>query len=148
MSKQEIDFGYKYDNNFVGRPPHMSSEDWPIWYRYLSGHAHLYDHYFFDVCLPSSCECPASSPPNMKKMWNRVTGKRIDALCRSERGWTIVECRIHASCGALGAILIYSELWKEYSPAHIPCNLIIVTDTLDPDLVKIAPIFGVQLIKV
>lgn len=148
MHKQEIDFGEKYDNSFTGRPPHMSTEDWPIWYRYKTTYGGLYEHYYFDVCLPSSCDCPDSTPPNMKKMWNRVTGKRIDALCYSHNKRTIVECRSHASCGALGSILVYSELWKIHCKHTLPCDLVIATDTLDPDLVKIAPLFNVQLIKV
>lgn len=148
MSQHEIDFGTKFDKTFTARPPHMSTEDWPIWYRYLAEYGHLYDSFYFDVCLPSSCECPEDTPHNMKKMWNRVTGKRIDALCYSHLNcWTIVECRIHASCGALGSLLTYYQLWREHTPHHT-CRLVIATDTLDPDLVKVCPIYDVKLIKV
>lgn len=148
MHGEKIELGAKFDNSFEGVPPHMSPEDHQIWKRYKKEFGHLYDYYHYDCCFPSLCKCPEHHPNSMKKMWNSLTGKRLDALCHASDCWTIVECRIHASLGALGAAIAYRHLWGLYKPNELPCKIVIVTDNIDLDSKLVADHYNIGLICV
>lgn len=143
-----VDLGPPYMNDWKGRPAHMSSLDQPLWERFQAAHGSEYELFYFDASLGTPSEVAADAPPELAKMWTRITSKRMDVVGRKPGEWWILEMRPNASSGALGTVLTYRELWRSAPPDSDPVRAAIVTDRPDPDLLILAPKNDILIITV
>lgn len=143
-----IELGTLYPPAWRGQPAHMSSLDTPLWSRFQAKHGSEFTGFYFDAALGTPSTTPPDTPDNLQKMWTRLTSKRMDAVGVKPDEWWILEMRPNASMGALGTIITYTNLWRLEPLDHNPIISVIVTDFPDPDLVKLAPLYGVEIITV
>lgn len=126
----------------------MSSLDQPLWERFQSLRGAEYQLFYFDASLGTPSEVAPDAPPELAKMWTRITSKRMDVVGRKAGEWWILEMRPNASSGALGTIITYRDLWLSDPPDNDPVIAAIVTDIPDPDLLKLAPKNNILIITV
>lgn len=142
------DLGLKYDPNYNGRPPHMSSQDWAIWQRWLPFHWQDFSAWYFDAAVGVGAAAPPEGTARMRAAWTRITQKRIDAIgVRSTAVW-ILEIRASAGSSALGALLTYDHLLKRDNPFALPVRLALITDHSDDDFRTVLKAYNVQLFEV
>lgn len=143
-----LDLGQLFMNDWRGRPPHMSSQDLPLWDKFQDKFGKEFIGFHFDAALGTPSEVPAGTDPSMAKMWTRLTSKRIDAVGVKSDSYSIIEVRPEAAAGALGTILTYRAAWFKDPPDNKPTEFIIVSDIFDPDIIGNAKAFNIILIAV
>lgn len=82
-------------------------------------------------------------------VWDYYRGllcKRIDALCRTTDPWLIVEVKDRGTSLALGQLLCYRDLLAERFPAAQGARLVLVCRSCDPDLSRLLPRYGVEVV--
>lgn len=143
-----VELGALFPRDYAGRPPHVSSQDLPLWDRFQHRFGSDFIGFYFDASLGTPSEVQPDTPENLKRMWTRLTSKRIDVVgVRLNEIW-IIELRPSAAAGALGTIMTYIELWREDPPFEKPAFPVIVTDVPDPDLRRLAKKQNITLIEV
>jgi len=143
----EIHLGNRFAPSWAGVPPHMSSGDFPIWQRYLHEHAGEYEAFYYDVYLVPDLVIPDGLAPELVRMWKLNNAKRIDALGVRSDGVEIIEVRVAASAGALGAIQMYLDLWKLAPALSGAVRGTIITDRADPVLFTLTASRGLKIIE-
>lgn len=143
-----VDLGKFFPNDWRGRPPHMSSQDLPLWDRFQDKFGSEFLGFHFDAALGTPSEVPAGTEPNMVKMWTRLTSKRIDAVGVKSDSYWLIEVRPEAAAGALGTILTYRAAWLKDPPDNKPITSVIVSNVFDPDIIENAKAFDITLIAV
>ena len=143
-----LELGKLFLNDWRGRPPHMSSQDIPLWDRFQEKHGSTFSGFYFDVALGTPSDVPDGTPENLTKMWVRITSKRIDAVGVKPDEYWIIEARPEAAAGALGTILTYRSLWLKDPPDKLPIRGVIISDVFDPDIIDQAKFHDITLIVV
>jgi hypothetical protein len=134
-------------NAWRGNYPHLSSEDAPIWTKYLSTRGATWDEYAYDVAVGGQ-ECPPDVPDDtMRQAWRFCTAKRIDVLARRRGARAIIEVRYQAGVSAVGALLVYKQLLTEDSPSLDPTHLLLLTDSIAPDTARAAQQLGIEVYR-
>ena len=126
--------------------PHLSCEDSSTFREWVLRFGLQAMEWEFDVKVgrdsPESCERGSEG-------WDYHRGllcKRIDALCRSCSPWKVVEVKGRGTALALGQLLLYRDLLAEQFPEARGCELILVCRTVDPDLERVLPRYGVRVV--
>lgn len=143
----EIELGQSFPVDWRGVPPHMSIGDFPIWERYLLLNRTKYDRFYYDVAFLPDVAFPPNTPEDMKKMWRRVSAKRADVVAVRGGNVEIIEVRVQASSGALGAILQYIHLWQKLLPLPYPFKGVVISDLADDALKSLAGTYGITVIE-
>lgn len=143
----EVVLGTKFTPEWEGVPPHMSSGDYFIWQRYLPLHREEYKAFYYDVRLIPDMEIPEDVAPELARMWRFNNAKRIDALGITPTEVRIIEVRVNAGAGALGAIEMYLDLWQQNPPLPLPVRGIIMTERPDPTMADMAKRRGIEVIE-
>ena len=137
--------GRAFPPSWDGYPPHMSPKDYTLWQPYRRDHLPTATALYFDVALGRGEIPDAPALPPIEAMWSRVTSFRADCIIDSPRSWTLVELRDNAGAGALGAVLLYADLWAADPPDARPITLELVTNHLHPDLARTLRRYGIRL---
>jgi len=145
--EMETVLGPRYEPDWLGVPPHMSSGDYAIWSRYLPQNAGKYLGFYYDVYIIPDQVLPQGVPPELARMWRMNTGKRIDAVGELVGGFELIEVRVAASAGALGAIQMYLDMWALSPPLPGFATGTIITDRVDPVLPALAALRGITVIE-
>lgn len=140
--------GQLYANDWRGRPPHMSSNDLPLWERFQDKYGSEFLGFYFDVLVGTPSDIPAGTPENMSTMWERITAKRVDAVGVKPDTYWLIEFRPNAAAGALGTIITYMTAWRKDPPDDKPIQPVVVSDVFDPDIIDNAKILDIKLIAV
>ncbi|MEK7514561.1 MAG: hypothetical protein AAB587_01955 [Patescibacteria group bacterium] len=143
-----LDLGQRFAFDWLGHPPHMSSQDLPLWERFQEKYGSQFIGFHFDAALGTPAEIPAGTEEKLAKMWTRLTSKRIDAVGVKSNEYWLIEVRPQAAAGALGTILTYRAAWLKDPPDGKPFRSVIVSDIFDPDIIENAKNFGIELIAV
>lgn len=142
------ELGQLYSIDWKGRPPHMSSQDLPLWERFQDQFGKEFTGFYFDVLVGTPSDVPAGTDEKMRNMWNRLTAKRIDAVGVKPDSYWLIEFRPHAAAGALGTMITYMTAWRKDPPDDKPIQPVIVSDLFDPDIIENANVLGIKLIRV
>lgn len=140
-----VDLGPSFPPDFLGIPPHVSTEDLVIWEEFRRLHAKDYVRFYFDVALGTGEDSPAGTRPSVAEAWKRLTRFRADVVGDTGQEWHLIELRPNAGPGAIGAMQTYSTLWLVDPPDRRPVRSIIVTDRCASDILVVARLAGVEV---
>ena len=143
-----IELGIFYNRDWMGKPPHMASQDLPIWERFRDKYKNDFVGWYFDAACGTPSEVPPGTPENLAKMWTRITSKRLDVVGVKTNEYWIIEIRPDAAAGALGTIMTYINCVSAEPIDDRNYVAVLVSDRFDPDIVPLAKQFNINLIQV
>lgn len=127
--------------------PHMLHEDTILWQRFLDT-ANLYNcEVAYDVHVGTPATFSPDTPENYKRMIERLSTLRIDAVLFYPNRTHIIEIKPHAGIVAIGQVLGYSLLYHREYPHHPKPTPTILTDTALPDTPWLCRNLGILLIQ-
>jgi len=138
------DLGPQYSPLWRGKYPHMLVEDLPIWDRFLSLNAALFQRIYYDVRLGGVLEVPLEAANAMQRMYYDVTAKRIDALAELEKEIWIVEVSAKPGLRAVGQLQTYMALWWEDPKIKKPAVGMLIARAIDSDLKRALEFYGMR----
>lgn len=125
--------------------PHMGPADAAIWARYVAANPKAFEAVAYDVPVGAGAEFDVTAGgilgPGIKKLYQR----KIDVLGRTPSGLVLVEVKPRATTAALGQLRGYKTLFERDYPAESIAGLLIVTDSLMPEMEFLAQGEGVAL---
>lgn len=115
----------------------MPPEEESLWDKFLEKYEKEYQYFEYDVHVGKGTPPAPGTPPEYVKMIEATSQKRIDAVGYTDDAITIFEVRPHAGLPSLGALLGYRTLYIDtFKPAK-PINLVVVSDIISPDDIKL-----------
>ena len=99
----------------------------------------------YDVRLRSkrAAKCPYKEEW-LRRMWEAVTAKRIDAVCERDSDINIIEVKRYMLPAGIGQLLVYSYMYAEQFKPNKPIKLWYVTYYNDPDVEEICKRLGIK----
>lgn len=134
-----------FPHDWPGRPAQMPIADWGVWREFLARRGREWRAYAYDVELHGGDTPVASADPGTARAWARAIAKRLDVAAIRASGVTLIEVRRHARHATLGQIQVYARLFpRDYPTEHLE-QLLIVCETIDPDVLEVARNAGVDV---
>lgn len=127
-----------------GKYPHMLTEDFPVWERYLNKHGSLFERIYYDVRLGGIVLPETQANKANRDMYFNVTAKRIDALAELKDEIWIIEVASNPGLRATGQLLTYMALWFEDPKINKKALGVLVCQTLDADLGRALTFHGMR----
>lgn len=141
-----VDLGPSFPPDFAGIPPHVSAEDLTIWRGFQRRFRTRYQRLFFDAALGRGAKVTEPVRPSVAAAWERLTRFRADVVGDTGAGWELIELRPNAGPGAIGALQVYTTLWREGPPDARPLRAVLVTDTCARDIALVGRLAGIEVI--
>lgn len=116
------------------RLAHMSKGDAYLWSKFMDKYPKQYSFYEYDVRVGKGVFLPETSPEWLRKSARDLSRKRIDVVGHGKKSIAIIEVRVNAKANVLGDLISYKYL---YTVTFHPDKLVIpilVTDSVDADL--------------
>lgn len=113
---------------------HMSQEEKAIWIRWLQKGGSQHAPFTYDVRVGNGLEMPAGSSGYAVRSAYALTTKRIDVLYFDHGTPVIVEVKRRAGLSAVGQLIGYRDLLLKTHGYSGPAAMLLVTDTLQPDM--------------
>lgn len=130
------------------RYPHMMEQEIITWKKFLRSYGHNFAKYRYDVHVGKGVGRIPGFTPVLQDMAVRITQKRIDVLAARGPETYIIEIKDRASMAAIGQLITYRELYESrYGRGRIT-GLIIVAETVDPDIRGVIERFKIKLFVV
>ena len=99
----------------------------------------------FDVRLPSNRAKEVDiKDPTLKLFWEKVTAKRIDALCETPESIHIIEVKRYMLASGIGQLLLYSYLYNKHFKPSKPIFLWLIAKYPDPDVIEWCKLHGIK----
>lgn len=137
------DLGRPYALDWRGDPPHMLARDVPVWYRFLEKWGSGFLNLYYDCLLGGPFLDAEEKKDPLKWMWRVNLAKRADAICDlTDQVW-IIEVAADPGLRFLGQIQIYRALWLRDPPIAKIEKPVLVAETIDPDILDAAGMYGV-----
>lgn len=127
--------------------PHMLAEDTAVWTKFLKSGVALIDEVWYDLRVGQAVAVRRNGTEMEQRIADGLTRKRIDAVCRVNLNYWVVEIKPYANMVALGQVLTYSRLFKEEYDVLGLVIPVIVCDGVDQDLVDEFDEFGVLVFE-
>lgn len=140
-----VDLGAEFPIDFAGVPPHVSQDDLVLWETFRRLSASEFRRFFFDVALGRGQDPGPNVAPSVAAAWRRLTRFRADVVGDTETEWTIIELRPNAGPGAIGALQVYTTLWRQEPPDGRPLRALLVTDDCTDDIRVVASLAGIEI---
>ena len=138
------DLGKEYPVIWRGDPPHMLKPDIPIWYRFLAIYSAPFLNLYYDCALGGpSLDADEIKDP-LKVMWRGALVKRADAIAELEKEVWIIEVSADPGLRSIGQLISYGHLWKRDPKIDKPLKLVLVSGTIEEDLLDVVSSYGVQ----
>ena len=139
------DIGKPYPLTWRGKPPHMLDRDIPVWYRFLEKFGDPFTALYYDVLLGGPFLTPEEKKDPLKRDWQYLLSKRMDVLAELRDEIWIIEV-VHV-CGmrSLGQVQTYHALWLQDPKIDKPPVKVLVTETIDEDLLSSAGVQGISV---
>lgn len=138
------DLGRPYSLDWRGDPPHMLKPDIPIWYRFLALYGAPFLNLFYDCSLGGPPLPPGGFVDPLEKMWQRLLVKRADAIAELDDEVWIIEVSADPGLRAIGQLQSYRVLWFRDPKILKPERLLLVSETIEEDLLDVASTYGIQ----
>jgi len=116
----------------------MLVPDVPIWYRFLPIYGGLFVNLYYDVLIGGPYFTQEELKDPLKKMWYQNLAKRADALGELENEIWIIEVTADPGLRAIGQLQSYRALWLRDPKIIKPERLVLVSETIEPDLLDVA----------
>lgn len=144
----EVLLGARFPNTWQGRLPGATAEDNRIWQRWHALYGHLYAGFYFNVRLMSHIPVPIGTPEEIARGAQLNAAKRIDVLADQQTQYVCIELRAHAGLSAIGALVGYYSMLLESELFQLPISLLLVTDSIDRDVLAACRRIGIQCVGV
>lgn len=128
--------------------PHMAVADTAIWSRYVARFPDAFKEAAYDVAIGEGAPFDTVVNPATGGHVNRLYQRKIDVVLRDGGGVILVEVKPRATTAAIGQITGYATLWKRDFPDYPITQLVIVTDSIAPEMEFLAHDAGVEIIEV
>ena len=79
----------------------------------------------------------------LKKMWRGLLVKRADAIVELEKELWIIEVSADPGLRSIGQLLSYGHLWTRDPKLDKPHKLVLVSGTIEEDLLDVVSSYGV-----
>ncbi len=116
------------------RLTHMSKGDAHLWSKFLNNGPDLFNHYEYDVRVGQGVILPDSQPEWLRKSARDLSRKRIDVVGHGKNRIAVIEVRVNAKANVLGDLISYKYLYVATFKPKRPVIPVLVTDTVDSDL--------------
>jgi len=136
----------KYEKRY--KYPHMQPNDVAIWERFIDANREAYEDVDYDVKVGSGAEIPSGTEENIAQGFKTLTQWKIDVVGKDKGRTDIIELKPNATPAALGQVKGYEQLYLEHIDPNATTQAVLITDTLRPDMEKLAKNFGVRLIVI
>lgn len=136
----------KYEKRY--KYPHMQPNDVAIWERYIVANPTAYEEVDYDVKVGAGAEIESGTEENLARGFKTLTQWKIDVVGKIAGRTDIIELKPNASPAALGQVKGYEQLYLEHIDPMANTQAVLITDTLRPDMEKLAKSFGVRLIVI
>ena len=135
--------GNPYSLDWRGNPPYMLAPDVPVWYRFLEKFGQSFKNLYYLVRVGGPFLTSAEAKDPFKRDWQMLLQKRLDALAELENEIWIIEVAAEANLRALGQLFTYQTLWLRDPKIAKLERLLLVAETMDPDVIDAATQHGV-----
>ena len=123
----------------------MLDADVPVWYRFLEKYGGPFLKIWYEVRVGGPFLTSAELKDPLKRDWQMLLQKRLDALVELKDEIWIIEVNNEANLRSLGQVFAYRTLWlRDPKIAKIE-RLILVGSNIDPDIIDAAGMHGVQV---
>jgi len=112
----------------------MSKGDAYLWSKFLDKYPDLNYTYEYDVRVGKGVVLPDTSPEWLRKSALDLSRKRIDVVGQSRNKIAIFEVRVRAKANVLGDLISYKYLYVTSFTPIKPVVPVLVTDSVDADL--------------
>lgn len=126
----------------------MKPNDIAIWERFLQEYPNAYDQVFYDIALGAPRPIPKGTEGALVKSWTMLTQKKIDVVGRRGDEVHIIEVKPNAGASALGQVLQYVTLYRNYIDPDSQPVPVLLSDSYETDMPMLAEQMGVRLIRV
>ena len=123
----------------------MLQPDIPVWYRFLTVYGYPFSKLYYDCALGGPFLTPDDAKDPMKKMYRSLLVKRADAIADLKDEVWIIEVSADPGLRAIGQLQTYRVLWLRDPKILKPEKLILVAQTIEPDLLDAATTYGIQI---
>lgn len=128
--------------------PHMMAEDTAVWSKYLESPVTPIKEVWYDLHVGKPTKTAGGPGTLEARIASGISRKRIDAVCRVDSGYWVVEIKPYGSSLSLGQVLTYVRLFvQEYRPVG-RVDPVIVCSEADDDLLDEFEELGVVVISV
>lgn len=128
--------------------PHMAVADTAIWSRYIANHPDAFAEAAYDVAVGAGAEFDTVVNPATGGDVRKLYQRKIDVVLRDGGGVVLVEVKPRATTAAIGQLTGYATLWRRDFPDFPVTQLVIVTDSIAPEMEYLAHDAGVEIIEV
>ncbi len=139
------DLGKPYSLDWSGNPPHMLERDVPVWYRFLEKWGSSFLNIYYDCLIGGPFLSPEEKKDPLKWMWRVNLAKRADSICELTDEVWIIEVAADPGLRFLGQLQIYRALWLRDPPIPKLEKLVLVSETIDPDILDAAGTYGILI---
>lgn len=126
----------------------MLDADVPVWYRFLEKYGAPFLKLYHQVRVGGPFLTPEELLDPLKQDWQYLLQKRIDALVELRDEIWIIEVNAEAGQRSIGQLFTYQTLWLRDPKIRKLEKLILVSRTMDSDLIDVAGSRGIQIFLV
>ena len=137
--------GRPYSLEWRGNPPHMLTPDIPVWYRFLETYGGPVISLYYDCLLGAAPLTPEEEKDPVKRMWIHHLARRADAIAELENEVWIIEVADDPGLRSIGQLQTYRILWMRDPLIIKPERLILVCETIEPNLLDASSSYGIQI---
>jgi hypothetical protein len=123
---------------------HMSQQEKAIWLRWLQKGGTVYAPFQYDVRVGSGLQMPPGSTIYSVKAAYALTTKRIDVVFMQNGIPVITEVKVRAGTTAVGELITYRDLYIKGDPGTPTPALLLITDSLQPDIAHVLEENGIS----
>lgn len=128
--------------------PHLKPYDVALWERFMERFPAAYDTCIYDQPVGDGALIPSDTQENIARDFKILTQWKVDVIGYKGNTADVIELKPNAGLSALGQVKQYAILVDELDEMQIPVLPVIITDTLRPDMERLAAQQGVRLIIV
>lgn len=125
--------------------PGMLPREIIVFREWLRQHEKEFDRFDYNVRIGDGQDPGPSFPPEIRKMAQDNSKKRLDAVGWQGRRATIIEVKDRAGASAIGQLVTYDALWRRERPAEPAPALLLVANRIAPDVLPVLARAGIQL---
>lgn len=125
--------------------PHMGTADAAIWDRYVRQNPAAFDKAAYDVPVGAGAPFDTTVNPTTGGNLSKLYRYKIDVVAEKNGELYVIEVKARAGPRAIEQVLGYARLAPLYLPDAKNPKALIVTDSLMPDMGRLAKSAGVEL---
>ncbi len=129
--------------SLAGTYPGMLPAEVEIFRRWALRHETEYDRFDFNVRVGRGADPGPTFDDAVRRNAVANSQKRIDAVGYKNGRATIIEVKDRAGASALGELMTYAVLYRLGHPGAIGTLMLLVTNSLQPDMDTVLKFYGI-----